>query len=50
MSTKNQRNSGYRAPEEQWVKKDKKNRRPEEHWVQRTRTTEDQRTRGPEEQ
>ena len=51
MSTRNQRNSGYRAPEEQWVKRirrteDQRNseyRRPEQR---RTRGPEDQRTRG----
>ena len=55
MSTRNQRNSGYRAPEEQWVKRirrteDQRNseyRGPEQR---RTRGPEDQRTRGPEDQ
>ena len=47
VSTKNQRNSGHRAPEEQWVKRI---RRTEDQRNTGYRGPEQRRTRGPEEQ
>ena len=36
MSTEDQRKSGYRGPEEQWVKRTRGTVGTEDQWVQRT--------------